>query len=99
MRTWQEEHDDPTTEPYTVLHIRNAGEIKFRVVERDGEQHLITAETGLFRFHVFYRTYRKRTWIAVDCRDELEAFMRADKELTRRKLQSDRRRAKLTSTS
>jgi hypothetical protein len=98
--TWQDEHDDPNTEPYMVIHIRNAGEIMYRAVEQeDGTYDVVNVPGGTYNFHVFYRTYNRRTWLSVEGRDELEAFMRADKILTRRKRGADKRLKNKTTTS
>lgn len=103
MRSWEEEYADPTTEPYTVLHIRRVGEVKWRLatmrdIKKDPvwlDEVMIRVPPGLFNFHVFYRNYSKRAWFSVEGRDELEAFMVATKRLAKSKAASDRRRAKL----
>ena len=102
---WEDEHDDPNTEPYTVLHIRRAGEVKWRLATpRDIKKNpvwldevMIRVPPGLFTFHVFFRTYRKRSWFSVEGRDELEAFMVATKRLAKNKAAADKRRAISTS--
>jgi hypothetical protein len=94
VRTWREEHDDPTAEPYTVLHIRRAGEVKWRFNPKSwdtDEPVMFPVPPGTFYFHVFFRTYRKKSWLSVEGRDELDAFILADKQLTRRKRQADNR--------
>lgn len=98
---WEDEHDDPNTEPYTVLHIRNVGEVKWRLNPRswsdDDLPIMLPVPPGLFTFHVFFRTYRKRSWFSVEGRDELEAFMVATKRLAKNKAAADKRRAISTS--
>lgn len=102
MRPWEEWHDDPATEPYTVVYIRRAGEVKWRFNPKSwdtDEPVMIPVPPGLFYFHVFFRSYRKRSWFSVEGRDELEAFMIATKRLAKNKAKADKRKAKLTSTS
>lgn len=97
---WEDEHDDPNAEPYTVLHIRRAGEVKwklaitkFKFTDLMGiDEIMLPVPPGLFHFHVFFRTYQKRSWFAVEGRDELEAFMIATKRLAKNKAKSDQRR-------
>ena len=98
---WQDLHNDPNTEPYTILHIRNAGELLW-VLDEGGKYSdpvLIPAKPGMFTFDVFFRTYSRGRRIMVHGRDELDAFMQANKQLTKNKAAADRRRAKRTSTS
>lgn len=97
---WEDEHDDPNAEPYTVLHIRRAGEVRWRVatskdIKKDPmwlDEVMIRVPPGRFHFHVFFRTYHKRSWFSVEGRDELEAFMIATKRLAKNKAKSDQRR-------
>lgn len=94
MRKWEDEHDDPNTEPYTVVHIRNLGPATIDVVEIDGQQTLVNRPPGQFVFQTFFRTYTQRSWFQVTARDEVDAFMQSTKRLARNKAASDRRRAK-----
>ena len=81
-------------EPYTVQEIRNKGEVKWLLNEVSEYPMMISAPPGLHRFHVFYRSYAKQSWFSVHARDELEAFMKATKQLAKNKAKADKRRAK-----
>lgn len=96
---WKALHKDPNTEPYTIIHIRNAGGLLWVLNEDGDDPIMLPAKRGLFTFHVFFRTYKKRDYMIVHGRDEIDAFLQANKRLTKNKAAADKRRAKRTLTS
>ena len=94
---WEDEHDDPNTEPYTVIHIRRVGEVLWKFNPKSWSDDelpiMLPVPPGTYQFHVFFRNYRKRSWFSVNGRDELEAFMIANAHLAKNKAKADKRRA------
>lgn len=77
-----------TDEPYTVVSIELMGEVKWRYDQRT--KALVPAKPGTLRFTVVYRNYTRHNSITVHTKDELEAFMKAQKRLNETKNHYDK---------
>lgn len=76
-----------TDEPYTVLVIRKCGEVRWEINAND---QLVPVPPGIFRYEITYRNYHKHNRTTVHAKDELKAFMKAQKRLNKTKNHYDK---------